>query len=100
MGGAATLVTCAIGEESGTSVREPAKNNNAVGIAPTRELVSGDGMIQRGIVTRVGPICRTVEGTAKILDAYAGFDPRDELTGFSTGRKPRRPYADFTHERR
>jgi len=40
---AANLVTCAIGEESGTSVREPAKNNNSVGIAPTRELVSGDG---------------------------------------------------------
>jgi amidase len=97
---AANFVTCAIGEESGTSVREPAKNNNAAGIAPTRELVSGDGMIQRGIVTRVGPICRTVEDLAKVLDVYAGFDPKDELTAFSTGRKPRRPYADFTHERR
>ena len=65
---AANLVTCAIGEETGTSVREPAKNNNAVGIAPTRELVSADGMIQRGITTRVGPICRTVRGR--------GADPR------------------------
>ena len=59
---AANFVTCAIGEETGTSVREPAKNNNTVGLAPTRELVSADGMIQRGITTRVGPICRTVEG--------------------------------------
>ena len=46
---AANFVTCAIGEETGTSVREPAKNNNAVGLAPTRELVSADGMVQQGI---------------------------------------------------
>jgi Asp-tRNA(Asn)/Glu-tRNA(Gln) amidotransferase A subunit family amidase len=97
---AANFVTCAIGEESGTSVREPAKNNNSVGIAPTRELVSGDGMFQRGLVTRVGPICRTVEDAARILDAYAGFDPADEWTAFSINRKPDRPYYTFTNRRR
>ena len=92
---AANLVTCAIGEETGTSVREPAKNGNAVGLAPTRELVSADGMMQRGITTRVGPICRTVEDVARILDAYAGFDPKDELTAFSVGRTPDEPYQSF-----
>jgi len=92
---AANFVTCAIGEETGTSVREPAKNNNAVGIAPTRELVSADGMIQQGITTRVGPICRTVEDTARILDAYAGFDPADELTSFANGRTPPKPYYSY-----
>ncbi len=92
---AANFVTCAIGEETGTSVREPAKNNNAVGIAPTRELISADGMIQRGITTRVGPICRTVEDTARILDAYAGFDPNDELTAFSMNRLPEKPYWKY-----
>jgi Asp-tRNA(Asn)/Glu-tRNA(Gln) amidotransferase A subunit family amidase len=97
---AANLVTCAIGEETGTSVREPAKNNNVVGIAPTRELVSADGMMERGLTTRVGPICRTVEDTARILDVYAGFDPNDELTAFSVGRKPTRPYQSFTGKRR
>jgi amidase len=96
---AANLVTCAIGEETGTSVREPAKNNNAVGLAPTRELVSADGMIQQGITTRVGPICRTVKDTARILDAYAGFDPADELTAFSTGRTPSKPYHKFRTQR-
>jgi amidase len=90
---AANFATCAIGEETGTSVREPAKNNNLVGLAPTRELVSADGMIQRGITTRVGPICKSVEDTAKILDAYAGFDPKDELTAFSTGRTPAEGYT-------
>ncbi len=97
---ATNLVTCAIGEESGTSVREPAKNNNSVGIAPTRELVSGDGMIQKGIVTRVGPICRTVEDTARILDVYAGFDPKDELTAFSINKKPAKPYYAYADAKR
>jgi Asp-tRNA(Asn)/Glu-tRNA(Gln) amidotransferase A subunit family amidase len=92
----ANLVTCAIGEETGTSVREPAKNASSVGLAPTRELVSADGMMQRGITTRVGPICRTVRDVAKILDVYAGYDPKDELTAFSVGRKPEQPYASFT----
>jgi amidase len=92
---AANFVTCAIGEETGTSVREPAKNNNAVGLAPTRELVSADGMIQQGITTRVGPICRTVTDTARILDAYAGFDPADELTSFANGRTPPKPYHSY-----
>src|SRR4051794_6577062 len=93
---AANFATCAIGEETGTSVREPAKNNNAVGLAPTRELVSADGMIQRGITTRVGPICKSVQDIAKVLDAYAGFDPKDELTSFSRNRTPLDGYAATT----
>ena len=96
----ANLVTCAIGEETGTSVREPAKNNSVVGLAPTRELVSADGMMQRGITTRVGPICRTVEDVARVLDAYAGFDPNDEITAFSVGRKPSEPYHSYANETR
>jgi Asp-tRNA(Asn)/Glu-tRNA(Gln) amidotransferase A subunit family amidase len=100
MATAANFVTCAIGEESGTSVREPSKNNSEVGIAPTRELVSANGMFQRGLVTRVGPICRTVEDAAKILDVYAGFDTNDEWTAFSINRKPDRPYYTFTHRAR
>ena len=95
---ATNMVTCSIGEESGTSVREPAKDNGVVGLAPTRELVSADGMIQQGIVTRVGPLCRTVDDVARVLDSYAGFDPNDELTAFSIGRMPSQPYASFANE--
>src|SRR5262249_26318 len=43
---AASLVTCSIGEESGPSIRNPSKNNNIVGLAPTQELVSRAGMIK------------------------------------------------------
>ena len=41
-------MTCAIGEETGGSIHHPAKNNSLVGLAPTQELVSRDGMIARG----------------------------------------------------
>src|SRR5687768_2862549 len=97
---AANLVTCAIAEGTVVSVRWPASVNSTVGLAPTQELVSRDGMMGSGLVMRVGPICRTVEDTAKILDAYAGYDPKDELTAFSVGRKPAQPYSSFTDARR
>jgi Asp-tRNA(Asn)/Glu-tRNA(Gln) amidotransferase A subunit family amidase len=92
---AANLVTCAIAEETGSSIRGPARAGNSVGISPTQELVSRKGMIGMGINTRVGPICRTVEDAARILDVYAGYDPKDPLTVFSVGRKPSKPYASF-----
>lgn len=95
---AANLVTCAIAEETGSSIRGPAVANNAVGLSPTEELVSRKGMIQMGINTRVGPICRNVADVAKVLDVIAGYDPKDPLTVFSVGRIPAQPYQSFTHE--
>ncbi|MET0984217.1 MAG: amidase [Steroidobacteraceae bacterium] len=93
---AANLVTCSVGEESGPSVRNPAKNNNIVGLSPTQELVSRDGMIRASYMNdRVGPMCRTVEDTARVLDVIAGYDPKDELTAFSIGRKPAQPYHSY-----
>jgi Asp-tRNA(Asn)/Glu-tRNA(Gln) amidotransferase A subunit family amidase len=92
---AANLVTCAIAEETVVSVRWPASVNSVVGLAPTQELVSRDGMMGAGLVMRVGPICRTVADTARVLDAYAGYDAKDELTVFSVGRKPKQTYASF-----
>jgi Asp-tRNA(Asn)/Glu-tRNA(Gln) amidotransferase A subunit family amidase len=96
----ANLVTCSIGEETGTSIRIPARSTNVVGIAPTQELVSRDGMIGAGINTRVGPICRTVDDAARVLTVIAGYDPKDPLTAFSTGRIPSQPYQTFAHGKR
>jgi Asp-tRNA(Asn)/Glu-tRNA(Gln) amidotransferase A subunit family amidase len=95
---AANFVTCAIAEESGSSIRGPAVANNSVGLAATEELVSRKGMIQPGINTRVGPICRTVEDVAKIMDVIAGYDAKDPLTVFSVGRMPSKPYKDFAQQ--
>jgi Asp-tRNA(Asn)/Glu-tRNA(Gln) amidotransferase A subunit family amidase len=96
----ANLVTCAIAEETGSSIRGPASAASSVGISPTQELVSRDGMVQQGINTRVGPICRTVEDAARVLDVIAGYDPADELTAFAMGRMPTEPYHTFAAERR
>ena len=92
---AANLVTCAIGEETVVSIRWPAAVNNIVGLAPTQELMSRDGMMGAGLNMRVGPLCRTVQDTAKVMDVIAGYDPKDELTVFSVGRTPSQPYASF-----
>ena len=91
------MALCAIGEESGGSVIHPANWSDAVGLAPTQELVPRTGMIQASLFNdRVGPICRNVRDTAKILDAIAGYDPSDELTAFSLGQVPDQTYASFT----
>jgi amidase len=96
---AANLVTCSIGEETGGSIHHPAKNNSLVGLAPTQELVSRDGMVGAALNTRVGPLCRTVKDAARVLEVIAGYDPRDELTAFSIGRLPSEPYRSFANER-
>ena len=41
-----------------------------------------------------------MQDAAKVLDVYAGYDPKDELTVFSVGRKPQQPYASFAAARR
>ena len=91
----ANLVTCAIAEETGASIRTPSRHNSSVGIAPTQELVSRDGMIGAGIQTRTGPICRTVEDAARVLGVIAGYDPKDELTVFAVDRLPSQPYESY-----
>ncbi len=97
---AANLVTCAIAEETGGSILHPTKNNSVVGMAPTQELVSRNGMYGAGYNTRTGPICRTVKDAAKVLDVIAGYDPKDELTVFSVGRLPAAPYSSFASDTR
>src|SRR5438132_5166560 len=97
---AANLVTCSIGEETGGSIHHPAKNNSLVGLAPTQELVSRDGMIGAALNTRVGPLCRSVKDAARVLEVIAGYDPKDELTAFSVGRLPSEPYRSFANERK
>jgi len=97
---AANLVTCAIGEETVVSIRWPAAVNSLVGLAPTQELVSRDGMMGAGLNMRTGPICRNVQDAARILDVIAGYDPKDEMTALAVGRAPAKPYAAFASTQR
>jgi amidase len=96
---AANLVTCAISEEGGPSIRMPSRLNNGVGLSPSQGLVSRDGMIGAGpLQDRVGPACRTVQDAAAVLDVIAGYDQADDLTAYSVGRVPKEGYASFTKE--
>lgn len=91
---AANLTLVALSEETGVSIRNPAANNNIVGIAPTQGLVSRDGVIPISFTQdRVGAYARTVADAALLLQVMAGYDPNDAVTAASRGRIPREGYA-------
>src|SRR5437667_606825 len=93
---AANLVTCAIGEETGPSARNPAANNSLVGIVATHSLISRAGLIPATLTRdRPGILCRNVADAATVLSAVAGYDPKDAATAASVGQTPARPYQSF-----
>jgi amidase len=97
---AANFVTCAISEEGGPSIRMPSRLNNTVALSQSQGLVSRDGMIGGGrLDDRNGAACRTVEDVARVLDVIAGYDPADDFTVHSIGRKPKEGYPSFAHEK-
>jgi aspartyl-tRNA(Asn)/glutamyl-tRNA(Gln) amidotransferase subunit A len=68
----------AIGTDTGGSIRVPATVNGVVGLKPTFGRVSRRGVIAMSpSLDHVGPITRTVKDAALVLQAIAGFDPRD-----------------------
>ncbi len=97
---AANLVTCAISEEGGPSIRMPSRLNNVVGLSQSQSLVSRDGMIGGGrLDDRNGATCRTVEDVARVLNVIAGYDPADDFTVYSVGRIPKEGYPKFANEK-
>lgn len=77
------------GSDTGQSIRSPASAQSLVGIRATRGLVSRDGVIPYSFTQdEVGPIVRTVEDAARMLDVIAGYDPADPITAFGVGKVP------------
>ena len=75
---AAALVYGALGTDTGGSIRIPAALCGAVGMKPTFGRVSKQGVFPLAwTLDHVGPITRTVEDNALLLDALAGPDPTD-----------------------
>ena len=90
---AANLVTCAIGEETGASVRNPAFSNGLVGVVATNSLISRAGLVPASLTDdRPGVLCRNVKDAATVLSVLPGYDPRDPVTAASVGQTPREPY--------
>jgi aspartyl-tRNA(Asn)/glutamyl-tRNA(Gln) amidotransferase subunit A len=68
----------AIGTDTGGSVRTPAAVNGIVALKATYGRVSRYGCIpMSSSLDHVGPMTRTVEDVAILLQAIAGFDPND-----------------------
>jgi len=85
-GVAANFATVGIGEDTGGSVRGPAAVSSLVGLRPTTTLVSRYGMFPaRPSTDTVGPMSRTIRDAAIVLDAIAGYDPKDPVTAYAVG---------------
>lgn len=68
----------AIGTDGGGSIRCPAAVNGVVGLKPTTGRVSRHGVVpMSSTFDNVGPLARTVEDCALLLNAIAGPDPLD-----------------------
>ena len=86
---AAGLVPVALGSDTGGSIRGPASHCGVVGLMPTFGLVSRAGVITNSYTfDHCGPLARTVEDCALVLQALAGYDPRD-------AGSLRRPIPDY-----
>lgn len=71
----------ALGTDTGGSIRQPASFTGSVGLKPTYGLVSRSGVVAMASSTDViGPITRTVQDAATVLDVIAGRDPLDSTT--------------------
>jgi aspartyl-tRNA(Asn)/glutamyl-tRNA(Gln) amidotransferase subunit A len=82
---AAGLAPAATGTDTGGSIRQPAALCGVTGIKPTYGRVSRYGMIAFGSsLDQGGPFARSAEDCALLLQAMAGFDPRDS-TSSETG---------------
>ncbi len=86
---AANLGLVGIGEDTGGSVRGPAAVSNLVGLRPSLPLVSRFGMMPANpSQDTMGPMTRTVEDAALVLEVIAGYDPEDPVTARSVGQIP------------
>ncbi|KTT38432.1 glutamyl-tRNA amidotransferase [Pseudomonas oryzihabitans] len=75
---AARLLPAATGTDTGGSIRQPAALTNLTGLKPTYGRVSRWGMIAyASSLDQGGPLARTAEDCALLLQAMAGFDPKD-----------------------
>jgi len=78
---AAGCVAFSIGTETYGSIGSPSARCGATGYRPTFGRVSRDGaMALCWSLDKIGPICRTAECCAHVLEAINGYDPADPST--------------------
>ena len=78
---AARLAPAATATDTGGSIRQPSSLCGVTGIKPTYGRVSRFGMIAfASSLDQGGPIAKTAEDCALLLNAMSGFDPRDSTS--------------------
>jgi len=98
---AARLAPAATGTDTGGSIRQPAALCGLTGLKPTYGVVSRYGMIAfASSLDQGGPLAKSAEDCALLLNAMAGFDERDstslERPAEDYGRDLARPLAGLT----
>jgi aspartyl-tRNA(Asn)/glutamyl-tRNA(Gln) amidotransferase subunit A len=89
---AARVVPAATGTDTGGSIRQPAALCGVCGLKPTYGVVSRYGMIAfASSLDQAGPLAKTAEDLALLMNVMAGFDARDST---SLQRAP----ADYTSD--
>jgi aspartyl-tRNA(Asn)/glutamyl-tRNA(Gln) amidotransferase subunit A len=77
----ARMAPCALGSDTGGSIRQPAALTGTVGIKPTYGRVSRYGLIAfASSLDQIGPIATDVRGAARVLAVVSGHDPHDSTS--------------------
>ena len=78
---AARMAPAATGTDTGGSIRQPAALSGVCGLKPTYGLVSRYGMIAfASSLDQGGPMAKSAEDLALLLNVMAGFDPNDSTS--------------------